>query len=335
VTESTLIDSVHGQTAWSAARSHSDDKAVLLAQTCAAINGSTTREAERIGALTSPHSLKIEALPSGQLHVIDLWVGSRPAAKAVAAILVTDGYVSWRALQGGAEASFFATRSSLTLVRLDEHAFTINLYWPSAALACRLPNGMLPTQHDWEVVDLPKSLWPLYFAFRPVRLVRDRLGGRSDAGGYLGPILSTPESLIGPLLELAGVDADEHFLDLGCGDGRLVVEAAARFGCKATGVENDPDLVKRARDRATAAGVDDLVDIVESDGRTFDASAATVAILFVPVGELQAAVDHLRAQGFAGRIVAHEQEALPDSVRPTESHLLIADEAITVAHVFD
>ena len=323
------------QTAWSASRSLTDDQAVLLAKTCEAIHDSTTREAERIGALTSPHSLKIEALPSGQLHVIDLWVGSRSAAKEVAGLLVTDGYVSWRDLQGGAEASFFATRSSLTLVRLDEHAFTVNLYWPSSAVGGRLPNGVLPTQHDWDVVDLPKSVWPLYFTVRPLRLLRDRLGGNSDGGGYLGPILSTPESLIGPLLELTRVDADQHFIDLGCGDGRLVVEAAVRFGCRATGVENDPDLVQRARERATAAGVDSLVEIVESDGSAFDASRATVAILFVPVGEIQAAVDHLRAQGLAGRIVAHEQEALPDSVRPTESHLLIADEAITVAHVFD
>ena len=335
MTETTFIDSVHGQAAWSEARSRTDDHAELLAKTCAAIHESTTREAERIGALTSPHSLKVEALPSGQLHVIDLWVGSRSAAREVAGVLVTDGYVSWRALQGAAEASFFATRSSLTLVRLDDHAFTVNLYWPNSALGGRLPNGLLPTQHDWDVVDLPKSLWPLYFAVRPLRLARDRILGRSDGGGYLGPILSTPESLIGPLLVLAGVDADQHFLDLGCGDGRLVVEAAARFGCKASGVENDPDLVKRARERATAAGVDDLVDIVESDGGAFDASMATVAILFVPVGEIQAAVDHLRAQGFGGRIVAHEQEALPDGVRPTASHLLIADEAITVAHVFD
>ena len=335
MSESTLIDSVQSQTAWSTARSQIDEQAVLLAQTCEAIHDSTTREAERVRALTLPHSLKVEALPGGQLHVIDLWLGSRSAAKEVAEILVTDGYVSWRALERGAEASFFATRSSLTLVRLDEHAFTVNLYWPSSAVGGRLPNGVLPTQHDWEVVDLPKSAWPLYFAIRPLRLVRDRVLGNADGGGYLGPILSTPESLIGPLLELAGVDADAHFVDLGCGDGRLVVEAAARFGCKATGVENDPELVKRARERAAAAGVDGLVDIVEADGSAFDASAASVAILFVPVGEMQAAVDQLRGQGLSGRIVAHEQEALPDGVRPTESHLLIADEAITVAHVFD
>ena len=100
------------------------------------------------------------------------------------------------------------------------------------------------------MVRLPRRTWPAYSLVRPVRLVLERVGLRRRHEDSLGPFLATPDSLIDPLLELAQVGPDDHVVDIGCGDGRLVVEAAARLGCRAVGIERSPELVDSARARA-------------------------------------------------------------------------------------
>ena len=66
--------------------------------------------------------------------------------------------------------------------------------------------------------------------------------GRDDAPD-LAPFVATPIPVARRMLEMAGVTEDDLVVDLGCGDGRLVVEAARRYGARGLGVDLDPRLV--------------------------------------------------------------------------------------------
>jgi precorrin-6B methylase 2 len=192
-----------------------------------------------------------------------------------------------------------------------------------------------PTAGDWSLIDLPGWSWPAYSLVRPARLVLERVGAVQRHDDSLGPFLSTPQSLIGPLLAFAGVTADDRLLDVGCGDGRVVVTAAEQIGCRAVGVERSADLVERARRRATDAGVSGLVDIVHGDGRAADLAEATVVFMFLSMRVVADLVPATLQQLRPGaRLVIHEQTRLPDSMDPTpdESVAVIADGAVTVAH---
>jgi SAM-dependent methyltransferase len=90
----------------------------------------------------------------------------------------------------------------------------------------------------------------------------------------------TPEAMVALMLDMAKVTADDMVVDLGSGDGRLVIAAATR-GARARGVEFNPDMVQLARRRASEAGVQDRARFVEGDMFVADVSDATVLALFL------------------------------------------------------
>lgn len=94
------------------------------------------------------------------------------------------------------------------------------------------------------------------------------------------PWVPTPDVLVDKMLEMAEVAADDLVVDLGSGDGRLVI-AAARLGARAIGVELAPNLVALAERRAAEAGVADRTGFVAADLFDFDLSPATVVTMFL------------------------------------------------------
>jgi SAM-dependent methyltransferase len=73
------------------------------------------------------------------------------------------------------------------------------------------------------------------------------------------PYVPTPTDVVDKMLELARVRPDDYLIDLGCGDGRIPVTAAQRYGIKAYGVDIDPRRISEARANAKEAGVEDNV----------------------------------------------------------------------------
>ena len=94
------------------------------------------------------------------------------------------------------------------------------------------------------------------------------------------PWVPTPDVLVDKMLEMAAVTADDLVIDLGSGDGRLVI-AAARLGARAVGVELAPNLVALSERRAAEAGVADRTEFVAADLFDFDLSPATVVTMFL------------------------------------------------------
>jgi SAM-dependent methyltransferase len=96
----------------------------------------------------------------------------------------------------------------------------------------------------------------------------------------------TPRALLDKMLDLAGVTPRDFVVDLGSGDGRLVI-AAAKRGARSLGIEYEADMVALSRRNATAEGVSDRAQFVQGDMFEADFSQATVLTLFLLPGNLE------------------------------------------------
>ena len=90
----------------------------------------------------------------------------------------------------------------------------------------------------------------------------------------------SPDPLVDKMLELGGVTERDVLMDLGSGDGRMVI-AAAGLGARAIGIEYDPEMVELSRSTAAAAGVGDRATFVAADLFETDLSPATVITMFL------------------------------------------------------
>ncbi len=90
----------------------------------------------------------------------------------------------------------------------------------------------------------------------------------------------TPDALTETMLDMADLGPDDVLMDLGSGDGRLVIEAARR-GARAIGVEYDAQLVALSRERAADAGMSGRASFRQADLFEVDLSEATVVTLFL------------------------------------------------------
>ena len=100
--------------------------------------------------------------------------------------------------------------------------------------------------------------------------------GKPDVG-----FVVTPDPVVSRMLELAEVKPGDVVYDLGCGDGRIVIAAAKKYGVKAVGIEIDPALVEKATANARASGVEHLVTIRQGDIFEADFSDATVVTMYL------------------------------------------------------
>lgn len=94
------------------------------------------------------------------------------------------------------------------------------------------------------------------------------------------PFVPTPPKVVEAMLEMAKVTKRDFVIDLGCGDGRVVIRAAQpNYFAKGLGIDNDPDRVKEAITAVKAAGLEKMVTIEEGDLLTADLAKATVVTL--------------------------------------------------------
>src|SRR6478735_1555801 len=89
----------------------------------------------------------------------------------------------------------------------------------------------------------------------------------------------TPPAVVEAMLKMANVSSTDVVYDLGCGDGRIPIAAAQKYG--GLGIDIDPARIAEATENAKAAGVTDKVTFLEQDLFTSDFTNATVVTLYL------------------------------------------------------
>lgn len=95
------------------------------------------------------------------------------------------------------------------------------------------------------------------------------------------PFVPTPVEVVEEMLKMAHVGKDDVLYDLGCGDGRIVITAAKKFGCRGVGIDIDPERIRDSRKNAIEAGVQDRVQFKQMDLFQAEISEATVVTLYL------------------------------------------------------
>jgi len=123
--------------------------------------------------------------------------------------------------------------------------------------------------------------------------------------------VATPPDVVDAMLKVARVTRNDVVYDLGCGDGRILVTAARRYGCRAVGYDLDHLRVDEARKNAEDSRVAHLVRIEQKDILQADVSGATVVTLYLGHQLNARLLPQLAKLGTGARIVSHDFE-LPD-----------------------
>ncbi len=137
------------------------------------------------------------------------------------------------------------------------------------------------------------------------------------AGGRDVVFVPTPAESVDALLALATPRRGETLVDLGCGDGRIPVAAAQRYGCRGVGYDIDPQRVQEARARIAAAGVGDRVRVEQADLFDVDLRNADIVTLYLLPQLNVRLIPQLQALRPGARVVSHDfaiDGVVPDRV---------------------
>jgi outer membrane protein assembly factor BamB len=142
----------------------------------------------------------------------------------------------------------------------------------------------------------------------------------------------TPQDVVERMLELARVTEEDVVYDLGSGDGRIVITAAAIHGARAVGYEIDRRLVELSRERVTEQQLDSLVRIEHEDIFTLDLDKADVIAVYLPTPLLERLLAQFEKLPPGVRIVSH-QFSIPE-VRPHKTINLRSEETGDLHRLF-
>jgi precorrin-6B methylase 2 len=95
------------------------------------------------------------------------------------------------------------------------------------------------------------------------------------------PFVPSPMPVVLRMLEVAELKSGDVLYDMGSGDGRIVIQAAKRYGVRGVGIDMNSELVEKAKANAAQEGVSHLVEFRAADGLTVDISEATVVTLYM------------------------------------------------------
>ena len=125
----------------------------------------------------------------------------------------------------------------------------------------------------------------------------------------LAPFVPSPESIVQRMLEAARVKPNEVVYDLGCGDGRVLVLAAQKFGARGVGVELSPKQVQMATDNIRKQGLEGRITVIQGDLMDTDLREADVVTLYLLTSSNELLRPKLEKQLKAGaRVVSHDFE---------------------------
>ena len=145
------------------------------------------------------------------------------------------------------------------------------------------------------------------------------------------PYVPTPDEVVQEMLQLADVDSSDYVIDLGSGDGRIVISAARR-GAVGHGVDLDAELLETARTKAKQAGVDDRVMFLQEDLFATDIREASVITLYLLSSVNRKLRPRLLEELRPGtRVVSHDFDM--DEWKP-DSTLAVETESENIHHLY-
>jgi ribosomal protein L11 methylase PrmA len=136
--------------------------------------------------------------------------------------------------------------------------------------------------------------------------------------------VGTPYDVISKMLRMAQVKKGDLVYDLGCGDGRMLVLAAQKYGCKARGYDIDPERVRASRENVARNNVGKLVKIFQADMFTLDLSKADVLPLYLLPEMNRKLLPQLDKLKPGSRIVCHDYDL--EGIVPDETVTVISNE---------
>lgn len=123
----------------------------------------------------------------------------------------------------------------------------------------------------------------------------------------LAPFVASPQNVVTEMLQLADLKKDEMLFDLGCGDGRIILEAAQKFGAKAVGVELDDGRYKECVRKVQEAHLEGRVEVVHGDLLSLDLKRANVVTLYLLTSANERVKPNLERDLRKGaRVVSHD-----------------------------
>ncbi len=301
-------------------------------------------DADEVATVLADAGGRARTLPLGVddelLRLVRLRLPDVRAATRAVEVLEASGMRRWGPTGTGAWRSYQRSHGRVTLTRLDDRPTRVELVWrdepePRGGLLGKLQRALTPGQADFDAVALPGFAWPIYWLVRPLRLLLSRVGLRRGAtpGDDLGPYLATPTALTTAFVDHAGIATTDLVVDLGCGDGRLLIDAVARRGCRGRGIERDRGLVDLARRNVAQAGLEGKIEIVHADAATAPLDDVDVVLIFLPAEVVARLIGPLLARLRPGtRVLAHEQAELSAQPSPARSAPIITDAGVTVVH---
>lgn len=165
----------------------------------------------------------------------------------------------------------------------------------------------------------------------PVAPKREPSRGKQGKRGPRPIFSPTPFDVVDKMIELAQISSDDVVYDLGSGDGRILIAAAKERGCRAVGLEIDPQFVQQSRLEAKRKGVAARVEIREKDLFQADLSQADVVFVYLQSGHLDRLQSNFRQLKPGARIVSHafaipgsppQQTISIQSSHTNQSHLI-------------
>ena len=100
-------------------------------------------------------------------------------------------------------------------------------------------------------------------------------------GNKLAPYVASPDRIVDRMLDMASIKPGETLIDLGCGDGRILIAAVERYKAKAIGVEISPQLVAQATTRIKREGLTEQARVVQGDLLEADLTGADIVTIYL------------------------------------------------------
>jgi SAM-dependent methyltransferase len=123
----------------------------------------------------------------------------------------------------------------------------------------------------------------------------------------LAPFVPSPPDVVTAMLQLADVKKDDELFDLGCGDGRIIIEAAQKFGAKSVGVELDIGHYEECVRRIRESNLDGRVNVIRGNLLNVDLRSADVVTLYLlPISNEEVRPKLERELKNGARVVSHD-----------------------------